>query len=271
MSNEQPKVEKPDVFQIAPETFIIPFIEEVPGMGFLYSNPAVIRGSQPAVVDTGRLIDRDRYLEALFGLVAPRDLKWIFLSHDDRDHAGNVMALLEQCPQARLVTDFLGVARLSDEYVLPPERLYLLNDGETLEIGDRAITAVRPPYFDSPATRGFFDPKTRTYFSADCFGAIIPNRAQTLNDVPADGYEGGFSFFNRANAWWHSVANPAAISRGIDRIRALDADNLQSYHGPATHGRAAYLCEQLEKLVHQPSVELPTQAEFEQMFQEGPK
>ena len=48
------------------------------------------------LVDTGDPCARDHVLESVFSLVAPEDLRWVFLSHDDADHYGNVMAVLEE-------------------------------------------------------------------------------------------------------------------------------------------------------------------------------
>src|SRR5262249_56048758 len=47
-----------------------------------------------------------------------RDVRWIFLSHDDRDHSGNLMQVLDRCPNATLVTTFVPVSRMT-QYRLP--------------------------------------------------------------------------------------------------------------------------------------------------------
>jgi flavorubredoxin len=41
-------------------------------------------------------------------------------------------------------------------------------------VGDRKLTAVRPPLFDNPTAIGIYDNKSEAFFSVDCFGAIIP-------------------------------------------------------------------------------------------------
>src|SRR5262245_55482089 len=142
-------------------------------MGFAYVNTMVVKGKEPTLVDTGGPIHRDQYFEAAFSLVDPKDVRWVFLSHDDRDHSGNIMQVLERCPNATLVTNFVAVARMSEEWQLPMHRMRWVNDGESWSAGDRTLTAVRPPLFDSPATRGLYDSKTRVYYSADCFGALV--------------------------------------------------------------------------------------------------
>ena len=50
-------------------------------------------------------------------------------------------------------------------------------------MGDRELTAVRPPLFDNPTTIGVYDNKSKAFFSADFFGAIIPSPAQNADDV----------------------------------------------------------------------------------------
>jgi hypothetical protein len=94
---------------------------------------------------------------ALWNQIDPADLRWIYLTHPDRDHTGSLMEILEAAPQAQLVTTFLGMGILSMEYAIPPQRVFLLNPGQSLDVGDRRLTCFRPPLYDSPATTGFYD------------------------------------------------------------------------------------------------------------------
>ena len=61
----------------------------------------VIRGAEPVVVDTGVPENRDQYLADVFSLVEPEDVRWVFISHDDVDHTGNVNAADGACPTRR--------------------------------------------------------------------------------------------------------------------------------------------------------------------------
>src|SRR5438552_1226219 len=82
------------------------------------------------------------------------DVRWIFLSHDDRDHAGNLLPVLAACPNATLLTNWFSIGRMAEEWMTPLDRCRFLNDGERLDIGDRTLSAIRPPLFDNPTTRG---------------------------------------------------------------------------------------------------------------------
>ena len=65
-------------------------------------NSMVIRGKEPVVVDTGFAHSRDEFLADVFSVVEPEDIRWVFISHDDVDHTGNLNALMEAAPNATL-------------------------------------------------------------------------------------------------------------------------------------------------------------------------
>jgi phosphoribosyl 1,2-cyclic phosphodiesterase len=163
---------------------------KVPTIGFLPINAFVRHAAQPVVVDTGvGLPDRD-FVNTLGSVLDPEDVRWIWLTHPDRDHTGGLFELLEAAPQAKVVTTFLSAGIMSTDRPLPMDRVHLINPGQSLDVGDRTLTAFRPPLFDSPATVGFFDSTSQTCMSSDCFGAPMasPDLAEgtDVRDVPAD-------------------------------------------------------------------------------------
>jgi glyoxylase-like metal-dependent hydrolase (beta-lactamase superfamily II) len=47
------------------------------------------------VVATGAPLFRERWLESVGSVVDPADVRWVFLSHDDGDHIGNLASILD--------------------------------------------------------------------------------------------------------------------------------------------------------------------------------
>ncbi|MFG3496609.1 MBL fold metallo-hydrolase [Streptomyces sp. NPDC047886] len=213
---------------------------EVPGIGFLPVNAFVLHAEQPVVVDTGlSLPDRD-FLETLGSAVDPADVRWIWLTHPDRDHTGGLFALLEAAPDARVVTTFLGAGIMSTERPLPLDRVVLVNPGQTLDVGDRTLAAFRPPLFDSPATVGFYDDRSRTLFSSDCFGSPMPSA-----DL-ADGGEAAGLVAEQLRAgqlMWAAIDSPWVHNVDVGKflatvrpLRDMDPEIVLSTHLPPAVG-----------------------------------
>ena len=72
-------------YQVADDTFVIPMSVPIPGHGLAYLSAMVIRGKEPVLVEIGSVVHRDEYFQAAFSIVEPKDVRWIFLSHDGRD------------------------------------------------------------------------------------------------------------------------------------------------------------------------------------------
>ena len=140
----------------------------------------VIRAAEPVVVDTGMAENRDQYLADVFCLVEPDDVRWVFISHDDVDHTGNVNALMDACANATLIINWFMTERMGASLAVPPTRQRWIGDGESFDVGDRMLHAVRPPVFDSPTTRGLFDPTTGVYWASDSFATpMLTGRSAT--------------------------------------------------------------------------------------------
>jgi len=226
-------------FRICRNTWVIPQLEEAPPVGCFFLNSAVITGAEPVVIDTGTPVNRTRWLEHLGSIVDPTDVRWIFISHDDVDHAGNLAPLMELCPKAIVLTSWFAVGRMvsTDGIDLPMNRIRFVNDGDEVDIGDRKLRALLPPIFDNPTTRGVFDPSTGFYWAADCFGAPVPGFVPEADDVPAADWREGFLMLHRMLSPWHTMLDHRRYGAAVvDRLQALPITTVASAHGPVVRG-----------------------------------
>ena len=225
--------------RVGRDTWLIHQIEEAPPVGCFLLNSAVIVGTEPVVVDTGTPVNRKRWLEHLGSIVDPADVRWIFLSHDDLDHAGNLALLMELCPRATLLTSWFAVGRMvsTEGIELPMDRVRFVNDGDTVDVGDRTLQALLPPIFDNPTTRGVFDSSTGFYWAADCFGAPVPAFVPEADDVPAADWREGFLMLQRMLSPWHTMLDHRRYGASlVDRLEKLPVTSIASGHGPVVRG-----------------------------------
>jgi glyoxylase-like metal-dependent hydrolase (beta-lactamase superfamily II) len=126
----------------------------------------------------------------------PEDVRWVVVTHAHLDHAAGASALLAACPKATLVahprtaknlidparliegaTTVYGAARFAELYgtvtAIPKERVLVLGDGESIELGDAKLTAWNT---SGHAYHHFIvdDPATDTVFTGDTFGLVYP-------------------------------------------------------------------------------------------------
>jgi flavorubredoxin len=223
--------------RVAPETFLV---HDHQGEGTdpvsVALNTMVIRGAEPVVVDTGMKENRDHYLADVFSLVDPEDIRWVFISHDDVDHTGNLNALMELAPNATLVIDWFMQERMGASLEVPASRWRWVQDGDVLDVGDRRLQVVRPPVFDSGTTRGLFDPTTGVYWGSDSFASPMAVPVRTVAELDLVEWLEGIHTFARYISPWLPIVDAGRYQRTVDRIADLEPRVLVGCHSPVVEG-----------------------------------
>lgn len=236
-------------YRAHPDISVLNDYLEVPGLGFLSVNAFVIHAPEPVVVDTGLgLADRD-FVASLAEVIEPADVRWIWLTHPDRDHTGGLFALLDAAPRARVVTTFLGVGIMSTEHPLPMDRVYLLNPGQSLDVGDRRLTGFRPPLFDSPATVGILDGGSGVCLSSDCFGAPLSTAGlasgQDAAAISPDELRAAQMLWATVDSPWVHSVDPAKFAASFAPLRDFAPSTVLSTHLPPVTDDSAALFDAL--------------------------
>lgn len=237
------------VHRPAPDVTAISDVVEIPGLGFLPINAYVLHAAEPVLIDTGVPGSRAAFLDALWSVVDPADLRWVYLTHPDRDHTGSLGEVLTAAPNARLVTTFVGFGIASMEFPMSPERAYFLNPGQSLDVGDRRLAAFRPPVFDSPATTGLYDASTGTCFTSDCFGAPLGSaadvEAEDIGALSTDELTAGQRLWVTVDSPWVSAVDPALFGASLAPLRAMDPEVVLGTHLPPARNAMPRLLDML--------------------------
>jgi hypothetical protein len=243
--------------KVAADTWVIHSVQPALGQPlFVYLNSMVILGAEPMIVDTGTIANREQWLEDVFSLVEPEDVRWIFLSHDDVDHTGNLEQTMEACPNAKLVCSWAMVERHTNCFEFPLDRCRWVMDGESIDIGDRTLLALRPPVYDSPTTRGLFDPTTGLYWSSDTFATPLPDPAAGIADLDTEFWEFGLALFALgAVSPWLSMVDPVKYGKFVDGVQGLDITTVAGCHTPVIEG--PFIEQAFARIRQLPSIDPP--------------
>ncbi len=226
---------------MAPDTFLLRSVQPAFGAPLSVNlNSLVIRGAEPVVVDTSTVANRTHFWDDLTSIVDPADVRWVFLSHDDDDHTGSLAKVLEMCPQATLVANWACLERMGSAISLPTDRLRWVDDGGSLDVGDRVLQAIRPPAYDSPTTRGLYDPTSGVYWASDAFATPMPSEpVDRADELPPPMWAEGMAMFqHHALSPWLSIVDRSLYAAQIQRIRALTPTVIVGAHTPVISGAA---------------------------------
>lgn len=247
--------------EVAPDTFVI---QATQGEGVapvaVHLNAMVIRGPEPIIVDTGMPALGERYLADMWSLVDPADVRWVFLSHDDVDHYGNLAAVMAACPNATLVTSWFAFERLGGLPTVAPWRMRWVADGETFDANGRTYAAIRPPLYDAPTTRGLLDPRTGVYWAGDCFATAVPRGLADVEELDRDEWLGGMVVHAHALAPWVLDVDRGHYQATVDALEASGVRTIASCHSPTITGaNVARAFDALRSVPSAPVTPLPGQ------------
>jgi flavorubredoxin len=256
-------------YRAAGDVFVIPSSETAPGCGVLPVNAYLIRDRRPVLVDTGLALERDDFLDTLWSLVDPDDLAWIFLTHDDRDHAGNLLQVIEAAPRAGLVMNYMALSKLNEGVSgLPIDRVRVVNPGQVFDTGARELSVLQPPVYDSPGTVGLYDPDADLALTVDAFGSYLPELVRNLSEVSESDLRSGLADFNRANHPWINLLDRSRLEQELAELVHVNPRVLLSSHGVLAEGRTEHLVDALVETCEMEPFVTPDQAEFEELKEE---
>lgn len=204
-------------------------------------------------------------MDKVFSLVDPKDVRWVYLSHDDHDHVGNLLPVLDACPQATLVTTWFSVERPRGDYALPLDRMRWVNDGESFDVGDRTLVAVTPPVFDNPTSRGLFDGRTGVYWAVDAFASLMAEPGLTTTaDIQPEFWEETFLYLNRMISPWHTLVDPTKFDRHVDKVARLPITSIAAAHTTAVRGpNVAEAIRLIRRIARMDPAVVPAQADLD--------
>lgn len=250
---------------IGTDTVVLSSALPVPGYGVLPVNSFVICGREPVLIDTGLAALNSAFMAALGEAVDPADLRWLWMTHIDPDHTGALAKVLEAAPRARLVTNYVGMAKLA-LVGFPVDRVYLINPGQSLDVGDRKLSVLKPATFDAPETMAIFDPSTRVLFSSDSFGALLETPHASANEIDRTELAAGMSLWASVDAPWLQFADESKFGAKLAEVGAFKPHHVLSSHLPPAENMTTWLLEQLAAARSAPAFVGPDQAALERLM-----
>ncbi len=189
-------------------------------------NCYLIRGSnKTALVDAVDHGMKDILFARLKSLNVSQ-IDYVIANHAEQDHSGSIPDVLATFPMAKAVTSDKGKSLLMDLLALPEDRIIVVRDGETLDLGDRSLQFIYFPWVHWPETMLTWLPEQKTLFSCDLFGSHLASGDLFATDEAA--------VLSAAKRYYAEIMMPfkTSIEGKLGNVTKLEPQVIAPSHGP---------------------------------------
>jgi len=189
-------------------------------------NSYILKGSEKiAIIDTMYPPKKDEYLNNLEENGITK-VDYIIANHGEQDHTGSLPAMLEKYPNAIVVTNSKCAENIKEMLFIPENRIKVINDGETLSLGDKTLKFILAPNVHWPDTMFTYVIEDKVLFTCDFLGAHY-----TFDDVwavPSD------ELTNSAKRYYAEIMMPFRVlcKKYTSLIKDMNVDIICPSHGP---------------------------------------
>jgi flavorubredoxin len=203
-------------------------------------NSYLIRGSeQTALIDTVPPDKTGGYLDVLKAS-GIRRLDYIVSNHAEQDHSGSIPAVLEQFPEARIVTNSKCRDFCIDALSISPDKFMVIRDGDTLSLGNKTLQFLLTPWVHWPDTMVSHLSQDRILFSCDFLGShIASSDLYATNEAEV---------CDAAKRYYAQIMMPFRpnIRKHLERLAKLKIDYVAPSHGPV-YSKPAFILDLYKK------------------------
>lgn len=197
-------------------------------------NSYVIKGSEKTVLlDT---VDPSKEFEFICNLVklGIETVDYIVVHHAEQDHSGTLPMALELFPAAKVLCSEKCRDLLVKLLEIDPDRCRVVNDRETISLGDKTIEFIMAPWVHWPETMLSYVKEDRILFSCDLFGSHYASGDLFVSDEKA--------IYLAAKRYYAEIMMPfrSTIKGHMDTVGALDIRIIAPSHGPL-HNKPSFI------------------------------
>lgn len=196
-------------------------------------NAYLIKDKKNVLIDTSDPRKTDKFISVIRKISGGR-IDYVISNHSEQDHSGSIPAVLNEFPDAKVITGEKGAGLLNRLLLIPPEKFISVKDGEEIDIGERTLKFFHTPWVHWPETIITYNPSDRILFPCDLFGSHLA----TSNFYAAENQK----LYESAKRYYAEIMMPfrSHIRKHLDLIQALKIDVIAPSHGPV-HNKSEFI------------------------------
>jgi flavorubredoxin len=153
-------------------------------------------------------------------------IDYVIAHHAEQDHSGSIGFVLEKYKNARAMVSPKCKDMLIDHLHIPADRVLVVNDGDTLPLGNKTLKFLHTPWVHWPETMVSYLVEDRILFSCDFFGSHLATSDLYVTDSGR--------VYEAAKRYYAEIMMPfrATIRKNIEKVMNFPIDMIAPSHGP---------------------------------------
>ena len=187
-------------------------------------NSYLVKDEKTLVFDTVDARFGEAWLANIRAEIGDAPVDYLVVQHMEPDHSANIAAFMDEFPQAKVVSSVQAFRMMKNFFGKEWEdRRVVVKEGDTLDLGGRALAFVAAPMVHWPEVIMTYDEAEKTLFSADGFGKFGANDVEDPEGWDCEARRYYFGIVGKYGPQVQAVLKKAA---------GLQIEKILPLHGP---------------------------------------
>jgi flavorubredoxin len=187
-------------------------------------NAYLVTDEKSVLIDT---VDLTKTTELLNNLAeADVTIEYVVANHAEQDHSGSIPAVLETYPEAQVVTNPKCKTLLEEMLLIPEEKFLTVQDGDTLQLGEKTLEFIYAPWVHWPETMFTYLREEQLLFTCDFLGSHMATSQLFVEHID--------EIYPSAKRYYAEIMMPfrSSIRSHLQKLDSMDITIVAPSHGP---------------------------------------
>lgn len=192
-------------------------------------NSYLVVDEKVALVDTVEHGFEADFADNIQQALGDRQVDYLIVNHMEPDHSSLVALMLEKYPEMTIVANAKTVPMLKGYYGTPQEKILVIKDGDSLNLGSCNLSFYMVPMVHWPETMVTWLAEENTLFAGDAFGTFGKIGSEVVDD--ADTF---IDFRDEMMRYYSNIVGKygTPVQSALKKLSGFEIKRICSTHGP---------------------------------------
>ena len=192
-------------------------------------NSYVVADEKVALIDTVEQGFEEEFLGNVADAIGDRNIDYLVVNHMEPDHSSLTAYMLERYPDMKIVANVKTVPMLKGYYGVSEDRMLVVGEGDTLDLGVSSLRFFMTPMVHWPETMVTWYETEGTLFSGDAFGTF-----GAVDESVVDQEDTFEEYRDEMIRYYSNIVGKygTPVQTALKKLSGLDIRRICSTHGP---------------------------------------